>query len=237
MLLYVDKKKQKRRKIKITSIICASILFIVANIIHFNKALHQTSHHLTEYQSIKKTHPWYSVSDVVYFFSSKKHQSSHVIIIPQTINKENTLAICLALSKIKTSKMHLSFTKDVPEKEYLQQLSTLFLNKKDEETASSVIITTDFNQVASIINKEKLSPSVINYQQATKLKKSEKLQNIINTRFSPRRTPQNQQEKELLAITNFAHAYKKELQNLVRYPEKTADVTIQSFLLDRKSVV
>ena len=235
MLLYVDKKKQKRRKIKIFSLILGGALVILANVIHFNTALHQTDKHLTNYKNLQITQNWYDKADVVCLFSDKK-KIIRAIVIPQKITAENLLTTALAFSRL-TEPRQITFTNEVPEKEYLSQLyAVMSPQSKDIPSLETIHITTDVSQITQLINRQKLSPSVLHYNQTSKLPENPELQQLIETHFPPLPQPKDKQEEELLAISSFAQTHQKELQNLITSPDKPTAFISQNFMLQNISV-
>lgn len=216
MLLYVDKKKLKRRKIKIVSITLSCFLILLANIICLKNSLHQTNKSLTSYEPLQITQDWYNNTDVVTTFSEQKSKQIKAILIPQIINRENALTIALAFSKLPPNHTNLIFADDIKEKAYLQRLGTLFTQSSaDTAQPNDIIITNNINNITFLISKQKLSPHTINYKQTAKLQNLPALQKLLNQQFPPTPQPQTEQEKQQQAIQNFAKTYRTDLQNLI----------------------
>ena len=156
MLLYVDKKKQKRKKIKITSFILTFIFIVLANILHFNKTLHQTDAHLTEYQNIKTTHDWFYSSDTIQIFTKKNKQTPLIIIIPQKITRENAeiFAYALTLANKHTS---IKLSSSIANNNILQTIAEHIIPQNQLINYSEyLLITNDIKDANEIIYKEKL---------------------------------------------------------------------------------
>lgn len=237
MLLYVDKKKLKRRKIKIISITLSCILILLANIIHFNKTLHQTDKTLATYKDLQITQNWYNNADTATIFSEKKTKQIKAILIPKTINRENTLTIAFAFSKLLSSENNISFTNDVPEKEYLQKISNLFTQPTTENSlANTILVTTNIDNAAPLIKKEKLYPYTLNYKQAIQLQEMPSLQKLINEKFPLAPKPQSIQEQQQHSIKNFADKYHTDILSLIRTPQKTITFTTQNQILQNLGV-
>ncbi len=234
MLLYVDKKKLKRRKIKIISITLSCILILIANIIHFRTALHQTDQSLTAYTPLQTTQNWYNGADVVTVFSA--HKQIKAILIPQNTNRENTLTIALALSRLPAGKTILTFTEDVSPKNYLQTLSGLFISPEENKTQENVIITTDINQIIPLINELKLTPAALNYRQTANLRTNERLNSFINRHFPPEPQPLGIQEKQQQALEQFAQKYRSDLLKLIQSSENSIAFINKSLLLQHLAV-
>ena len=71
MLLYIDKKKQKRRRIKIAALTVAAVLFVILNCTHFSTALHQTDKTLLTYHPRPSMAEEYEHSAPVTLFTFK----------------------------------------------------------------------------------------------------------------------------------------------------------------------
>ncbi len=237
MLLYVDKKKLKRHKIKIICITLSWILIILANIICFKTALHHTSQTLTTYTTLQKKQDWYNNADIVTIFSEKQNKTIKAIIIPKQINRENVLTIALAFSNLPRRNTRLVFANDAPQKQLLQKLGTIFIQASADETPqNTIIITTDINNVISLINEYKLYPNILNHKQSAKLQSIPSIQQLLNQHFPPRAQPQTPQEQQLHAIQNFANTYHTDLQNLINTSPPTIKFTAQNLILQNLGV-
>ncbi|MCM1322713.1 MAG: hypothetical protein NC218_00830 [Acetobacter sp.] len=235
MLLYVDKKKQKRHRIKIITITITSILILLANILCFKNAIHHTTQHLSDYQSLQKIHSWYIHANLVYIFTSKANDQVQVITIPQNINKENSYTFALAITKIASANDHFIFSEDIKNKEYLQKIINLSISTATTSHPKDIIITTDINTILPQIKKYHLVPTVLNYQQTRKIQQKSHLQQFINQHFPPKKAPKNKLEQEKEALINFTQTHHKELQSIFTKAQ-TIPFTSENLLLQNAGV-
>lgn len=236
MLLYVDKKKLKRRKIKIAGIIISCTFALMANIISFKTALHKTTQSLTTYKTLQTTQDWYNKADIVHLFTSKRHKQIKAVLIPEPLNRENAQTIALALSKLPQNS-NLILTDDVLEKDYLQQISSLFtLSVTNTTQSENIIVTTDINNIISLINEQKLFPQTLYYKQTIKLQSNSALQQLLDRRFPPIPQPQNTQEKQQQAIQNFADTYRTDLLSLLHSADSRIAFTTQNLMLQNLGI-
>ena len=236
MLLYVDKKELRHRKIKLISIILSCFLILLANFICFKTTLHQTNKSLTTYKPLQITQDWYNKAGVVTLFSEKKSKQIKAIIIPQTLNRENVLTIALAFSKFADSNPNLVFADDISEQEYLQQLGALFTQSAAQTPSNNIVITTDLNNLIPLINKQKLYPHTINYAQTAKLQHLSSLQKLLNQKFPPACQPQTAQEQQLQAIKTFANTHHADLQSLIHSSSRSIAFTTRNLILQNLGV-
>lgn len=218
MLLYVDKKKQRRQRIK--KIFSVGVVFFVifANVVCFRGQLDATEKSLTNFQAPSVEHLWYDVAEVVTVFKAK-NSHSQVILIPQIINRENAMTIALAFSQLPLNIGLLRFTKDVHEKEFLQNLAFVFTKEKknDDEINESmkVFVSTDINSVLGIIQTEKLYPTTLNYQHTLKLNNMAELMFLINERFPLPVVISEKIKQEQKSLEKFANQYAFQLKSII----------------------
>lgn len=232
MLLYVDKKKQKRRQIKKACTIFAVIFILTANIIHYKTALHQTDQTLTKYQSVKSEQNWFNNADIVSIFSNKTTKTPEIIIIPSRLNRENAITIAYALSQISPSAASIAFTPEIAEQDFLLQMAQTFAPSltKSADTAE-ILITSDIKQAEQTIIKNKLFPQTLNYSRAQKKKLPPQLQTIINKKFPILPPPVKTLEKQHAAIKKFATDYKNELNAIINNQNRQIPFSAQYNLL------
>lgn len=221
MLLYVDKKRQRRQRLKIIISILACFLVLCANISRFNITLHQTEQHLTDFHSLEHSHHWYTKSDIVTIFTAKGTETPRAILVPQRLNRENISTIALALSKLTNTSFKITFTPEITEKESLQKLAAVFTQTTPPASAeNNVIVSTQMHELLNLINDNNLYPTVLHYQDTQKLKKTAELQKLIDTLYPLPLPPQSRLEEEQQALKSFAAKYHKELLNFfLPHPE------------------
>lgn len=203
MLIYVDKKKEKKQKIKIISFVLISIFILWTNIIYFSSALNQAINHLTNYKSITHANHWYKNAQIVYLFNAPKPDIKKIIIIPKTLNRETITIIASILSKLKRQQTYQILT-DISDKDLLTRLIEKVapqLNVSDN--FPDVIITSDFSNVTETIAQNKMVPLTLNYKTAEKKLSLGKISKYINTFFPLKATPANQLEEEKQALEIF----------------------------------
>lgn len=214
MLIFVDKKKEKRRKIKIFCIICFAVFFIVMNIFHFNSTLHLSNQSLTEYQSPIISNDWYKKADIVYLFNSQ--QKTKIILIPQTYNRENITTLALAFSKLPSQKTFLSFSQEISDPAPIKEVAALFFPLSNKKTApQKIIISTSFPSIQKDINQHKLYPVALNYKHTQKLNNINKLTSLLDSLFPTKPAPQNELEEEKEALQKFIEENKITLKDIV----------------------
>lgn len=203
MLIYVDKKEEKKQKIKIISLILISTFLVCANIMYFNSALQHTSEHLTDYKSITHQNNWYKQAQVVYLFNAPKPNLKKIIIIPNKLNRETITTIASILSKLKKQQTY-QILSDISDKDLLTRLIEKVapqLNVSDN--FPDVIITSDFSNVTETIAQNKMVPLTLNYKTAEKKLSLGEISKYINTFFPLKTAPTNQLEKEKQALETF----------------------------------
>lgn len=229
MLIYVNKKKEKYKKIKILSLIFCCILIFVINLSCFKKSIHTPLQNLTQYHSLKIPQNWYDNAQTATIFTNKK-SSQAVIVIPAVLNKENFIITAAALYKTLTPNTEISFTKEVKQTELLQKITKALSLKTPEQTNKNLLITTDFNQANSLIFTHKLYPHIINYKQAEKVQFPSPLQTLSDTVFPKPASPQSRLDKDKLALETFAKDYAEELKNLISSKKQNAFFAKNIFL-------
>lgn len=226
MLIYVNKKKERYKKIKILSLILCVFFIFAINISCFKKSIHTPAQSLTQYQTLKISQNWYNNAQTATVFTNKK-SSQAVIVIPATLNKENFLITAAALYKTLTPNTELSFTKDVKQPELLKKIVEALPLKSSEKINKTLLITTDFKQAEPLIFTHKLYPHIINYKQA---QKQEILQPLLNAAFPQPIAPDTLLEKEKSCLKTFAKDYAKELQTLISTQKQPAFFAQNLFL-------
>ena len=238
MLLYVNKKQERLKKIKLFTTIFAIIFIITANIYHLIINIHQTDSTLLDYNSIK--HSSLSQDDksfvTLYQTSSSK---TYAILIPSTLTKTNTKTIIKSFSSpYLTPSSNLFFTPEIKDIEFLQNIAlSLNLQISSKQTPDSIIITTDINQITPLIYKQKLYPQTLT--QPSKLPSH--LISILDKKFPPHPLPTNKLEEEKFSLKSFAKDYSHELKSLINnspitsLPFKKQDALLKNISLCLKT--
>lgn len=230
MLLYVDKKKQKRQKIKVLCFIFTSIFIVLANILHFKKVLHSAKTNLTNYQNIQIKNDWFYTSDSLQIFTKKNKQTPIIIIAPQKITRENAQLLSVALSKVPNNTT-IQLSSNLKNKKTIKTLiNQLNLDTAKTSSSQKTLITSDIKEVEKLIYKEKLFPKFITYKNAQKLNNTPQIKLVIDNLFPLPSKPTTTLEQELYSIKEFTNNYKKELINAFSTTPKYSFTTHGFFL-------
>lgn len=234
MLLYVNKKQQRRKRIKLVSLILFCVFVVLANIIHFNNALHKSDKNLTDYTPITFVHNWYNSAQNITLFSSSYNPSEQIIIIPSTINRETSLTLAYAFSKI-SSAPSLEFTQEVPNTEFLAKLVSAATISQKKASTTNLLITTDSELVRNQILDKKLYPTVINYQQAKKITNNKDIMDLINNSFPLPKESGYVLDKQQNSLQKFISAYQKNI-NPISPRTNIQNLSLHGFLLQNISL-
>ena len=233
MLLYVNKKEERRKKIKLFTLIFSIIFFILSNACYLILYLHKTDQTLTSYTQIKQSSDITPYTPITIYQTASSETKA--IVIPKKLNKINTINIAsaLKLSNINNA-IPLYFTEDVENKDFLQKLAkTQNLITSHIKTAQSVIITTDLKTILPLIYEKKLYPKTLTKQTLT----NKNLSILLDSKFPPISAPKTTLEKEKYALEIFANTHSKELkqllnkQNLTQIPFKKQDALLKNLSL------
>lgn len=217
MLIYVNKKQQRRKRIKLLSLVLFCVFVVSANIIYFQKKLHTSTKNLANYTPIATYHNWFNSAQNITLFSSKDNPYQKIIVIPQSINRETSLTLAYVLSKI-SDPLQLEFTPEVKNQAYIKELTLALYHTPKSKSKTLALITTNIDNINKQIYKQKLFPTVINYQQAQKIKNNNSVMNLINNQFPTPELPQNTLAIQQASIQKFATLYRNELQQIPQTP-------------------
>lgn len=219
MLIYVDKKKEKQKKIKILCLIICITLAVFINIKYFNIFQNSSTQSLTAYSRTKKTNLWYDSSAPTYLFSSKKAPQQNIIIIPKQYTKENVLILASVLSTLTQNEYFLTITPDVKHHKTIRKIVKSISPISQKSEAAQLIITTNLNEVESIIKKAQLYPQVFGHNNIQLIKNNPALTSLINDLFPHDPTPKTRTEKEQKNLELFIKENKKELQSVILHQQ------------------
>ena len=230
MLIYVDKKKERKRKITIISLVLLGFFIIYANVMHFKTALNKTTEHLTNYKSIKHSNNWYQNAQIVYLFSAPKPNIKKIIIIPDKINRETTTIIASILSKSKKEQTY-QILPDVSDKNLLIQLIEKVSPKlNSSDTNPDIIITSDFARMTDTIMQNQMIPLALNYKTAEKKLSLGEISKYVNTFFPLKSPSTNKIEKEKQVLETFVEDNILLLKNL-KQADFSSNFSKQNLLL------
>jgi len=216
MLLYIDKKKEKNRRIKIIALIFCCIFIIIANVIHFKTALYHTKEKLTAYQPFPQTTKWFKQTSPVYLFSSRQKQAPKVIIIPTNINKDNAKIIALVFSKLPKKQYFLNITPEINETQALKKIIYSVQPQTNiNKDPADIILTTDFKQVQNLINTKKLYPTVFTYNQTQKDVLPSLLTKTLEEIFPEPPSPSSKLQIEKAGLKSFTENNRQVLKKMI----------------------
>ncbi len=234
MLLYVNKKQERLKKIKLFTTIFAIIFIITANIYHLIINIHQTDSTLLDYTPIKHSSSSQDDTSSVTLYQTSSSKT-YAILIPSTLTKTNTKTIIKGFSSpYLTPSASLFFTPEIKDIDFLQNIAlSLNLQISSKQTPASIIITTDINQIPPLIYKQKLYPKTL--IQPSKLPSH--LISVLDKKFPPRPLPSNKLEEEKFSLQSFAKDYSLELKSLInntaitKQPFKKQDALLKNISL------
>ncbi len=231
MLIFVDKRKEIRRKIKIICITLSIIFLLAINFFHFQKALSANNKNLIDYHSHRITNNWYNNADIVYLLNSHTQKYTKVILLPQVFNRENATTLALAFSKIPSKTTFLKFTDEISVKEDIKKLASLFFPLAEKQQAEQqVVISTSFTKTEKYIQQNHLFPLTLNYKHTQKLNNLANLTQQLDTIFPPIPEPKNKLEKDKLNLQKFSTENFMAIRNIIFQNQKPSFALQNIFL-------
>ncbi len=200
MLLYVDKKKERQKKIRRTLLIISIIFVICVNFICFSTDLNQTKNSLLEYSAQTSAPQWYTQTEVITILSSPS-KTELVILIPQHFNRENLKTIAYAFSHIPPQATEINFTSEIKESSLLLKLAQIFAPEiKSNSHSTQIIISSDEDKILELTQSKNYYPQTINYTTSSNTFQNQELQTFLDkyAPLPPISTTTQEQEKENL---------------------------------------
>ena len=215
MLIYTDKKKIKRKKIKRITIALTTIILIILNTYYFSVKLHSTNQTLINYSTLKPDNSWYINNTPTHIFSSSSN--NHIaILIPQNINKTNSLSVAKSFSKTIPNAQYLFLDKQLDNIQYLLDLAHLYNNKiKLSNTPKNIFISNNLDTLQPYINKHKLTPNIVNITTIDAIPNAPHLASLNKQYFPQSSSPTNQLEEEEFALKAFAEEYTPYISSII----------------------
>ncbi len=235
MLLYVNKKKQKRRRVKIITVVFVCCFIFCANIIVFLSSLHETDKHLAEDYSLFGKKVDASEPGVVCLFSAKSKALPEIVILPDVMNRQNLITTAYAFSKLAAAGS-VYFSPEVENSEYLLKLLQLYLpDVRLSDAKGGIIITSDEKNFSDIIKGNKLYPKVYYYNHAVRQQKPDGLDMLLDEQFPLPLLPKSRLEKEKAALKLFAETFQEELRGMLN-GRHNADFAFRHYLLQQANL-
>lgn len=219
MLLYVNKKAIRRKKIRILLIILAFVIFASANIICFKQKFHTSTQTPNDYVSIKKEPLFIESYPIVQEYTYKNNETKQ-ILIPKNITEQSANKIAQILKNKKITSVF--FTNELKNNNILHDIIKFFdIQISNTIQPQTIIISSDINLLTPTIYEKKLFPKTIIYQKY----QNPKFNQMLEQHFPSPLKPKDKLSKEVLSLQSFITDYKLELINLV----KNKDLTKQKF--------
>ena len=213
MLLYVNKKAIRQKKIRITLIIFFSIVFIIANIICFKQTFHTSSKTPNNYTSIKKDALFIESFPVIEAYTTK-NKATKLILIPKNLTKQASHKLAHIFTREKITSVFI--TSELNDNKVLLDIIKFFdIGLSNTISANTVVISSDTTKTTPIIYQEKLYPNTIIYQEL----KDNNFAKMLEQHFYKKNIATDNLSKEATALNNFIKDYKNELVNLAKNNE------------------
>ena len=213
MLLYVNKKEERRKKIKKLITIISIILFCIINLLYLHKHLNHTNNNILNYTSPIKAPKWYTqTSPVVIFYT--KDRTHFAILIPEELNRENLKTISVALSKLSTSINNLYFVDKIENNKTLLELIQVYtpqIQQTQDKDKAELIIASKEDSLLPLLNNQKFYPKTINYNQIKNYDTPFTISKFIDSYYPINPHPKTKLEKEQKSLQNFAQDNKDKL--------------------------
>ena len=213
MLLYIDKKKQKRQKIKILAIIFTILFFIISNLIQFPISLNNSKQKIAHYTSNQNS--VHKLPNAVTVFAVSQYATPKIIQIPSPLNREEIKTLTQIFKKHADKIKTIYITPEVQTPQTIQTiLRTVIPDLKiTNNKETSIIITTAYNNFASLIQKESLYPYT--KIQSKKITLPQSFYHLQDSFFPLPIIPDSILKAEQINLQNFANDYKTEIQTYV----------------------
>ncbi len=235
MLIYTDKKKIKRQKIKRITIALTTIVLIILNTYYFSVKLHSTNQTLIKYSTLKPDNGWYNNNTPTHIFSSPSNK--HIaILIPQTINKTNSLSIAKSFSKTIPNNQYLFLDKQLKDTQYLLDLANIYNNNiKLSNTPKNIFVSNNLDTLQPYINKHNLTPIIINTTNLDTIPNASLITTLNKQYFPQSSSPSNQLEEEEFSLKAFAIEYSPFISSIINN-KKTIPFSKKNELLKNISI-
>lgn len=201
MLLYVDKKKERQKKIKRLLLIIGIICIVVINFINFPIDLNHTKKSLLNYTAPTTTPQWYTQTTPVTILSSLQ-KTNYILIIPQELTRENLTIIAKAFSQIPSTATQIYFTPEISQQDELLKLAQIFIPSLKLSTASApIIVSSNEDEILALSKTKEYTIRSISYNYAKDINSKPEVQTFLNTNAPLPPMPQNKLEQEKANLT------------------------------------
>ncbi len=196
MLLYVDKKKERQKKIKRILFIISILLIILINFIQFPIDLHQTQKQLINYKSKASTPEWYSHTEPITILSTPKKEEI-IFLISNISSRENLITLAKAFSLIPHNATTINISPEITDSEKILKLAQIFSHQiKQDNKSTQLIVVADENKILELTKSKKFVPHTINHTSPKNFIITPEIQSFLDS-FAPLSpAPENKQEQE-----------------------------------------
>ncbi len=196
MLLYVDKKKERQKKIKRILFIISITLIILINFIQFPINLHQTKKQLINYKFQATPLEWYTQTTPITILSTPKKEEI-IFLISNLSSRENLITLAKSFSLIPNNATTINISSEIPDSEKILKLAQIFSPQiKQDNKSTQLIVVSDENKIPELIQSKNFIPYTISYTYPKDFVITPEIQTFLDF-FAPLSpSPQNQQEQE-----------------------------------------
>lgn len=196
MLLYVDKKKERQKKIKRILFIISIILIILLNFIQFPFDLHQTPKQLLNYNSKATTPEWYPKAEPITILSTPNKEEI-IFLIPKYSNRENLITLAKAFSIIPHNVTEINISPEITDSKKILKLAQIFSPEiKQNSKSSQIIVSSDAEKILKLAQTKNYFPYTINYTSHKDFIITPEVQTFLDSSAPLPLAPQNKQEQE-----------------------------------------
>lgn len=204
MLLYVDKKKERQKKIKRILLIICIICIVVINFINFPIDLNHAKESLLNYRAPTTTPQWYTQTSPVTILSSPQ-KTNYALIIPKELTRENLAIIAKAFSQIPSTSTKIYFTPEITQQDALFKLAQIFVpSLKLSTTSAPIMVSSNEDEIISLLKTKEYTIHSLNYNVAKDIYSKPEVQTFLNTNAPLPPMPQNKLEQEKANLTQLA---------------------------------
>ncbi len=217
MLLYVDKKKQKRQKIKKILYRVGIILFLSLNLLHFPAVLHTPQKSLYAYPIQTYTTDRNHDALPITIFTDSSSPTIKLILIPPTLNRKTLTTFIYALTLSASQTTDIQLTPELADNNIITQtLQTIIPQQTTiSETSNQLVITSNFNAIYQEIVDKRLLPKTLSYAKTNIIADSTNIVALLDQFFPLPTQPHTKLEKEQTALKNFAEDYQYPLKKYI----------------------
>lgn len=239
MLLYVDKKKERQKKIKRILFITSIILIILINFIQFPIDLHQTQKQLINYKSKATPPEWYAQTAPITVLTTPQKKEI-IFLIPNLSSRENLITLAKAFSLIPNTATAINISPEIPDSEKILKLAQIFSPQiKQDNKSTQFIVLSDEDKLSKLTETKNFVPYAIHHTSKKDFIITPEIQTFLDS-FAPLPpTPQNTLEQEQENLKKLIKDNKDIILNSIpftQYAKVDYPISAQYILLKNASV-